>query len=293
MLSILIPTYNYNASPLVDSLLQQGKLLDRDFEIICCDDCSTDEAILAENATIASKAYCTYFRNSKNEGRTKTRTLLAEKAQYDWLLFLDADVLPVAEDFLLTYSKALHPDTEVLLGGCLYAAEHEDPETALRWKFGVHRESQDATVRNKNPYSHILSGNILLRKNVFQNVVFPTTKFYGMDIYFAYQLYLQKVNVFHLNNPVYHLGLEPNTDFFQKSLDAVRTRKEVLYGLPNIEQVNPMLKHYKTLCSYGLRPIVSFGFTVVSGFLKKRILRANPNLFYFDLYRLGYLCTLK
>ena len=294
MLSILIPTYNYNASPLVDSLLRQGKLLSHDFEIICCDDCSTDERILAENATIASKACCTYFRNSKNEGRTKTRTLLAEKAQYDWLLFLDADVLPVAEDFIKNYTEIPYNNkNDVIFGGYCYENVLKDPATILRWKFGKSRESHSETVRNLNPYLYLFSGNLMIKKAIFFKVPFPKTNHYGMDIYFSYYLSLIKARVYHINNPILHLGLEKNEIFFSKSLESVRIRKNFSTTLTGISSVNTLLKHYSWLKKYHLQGLVKIGFQIIAPLLKKNILGKNPNLFFFDIYRLGYICFTK
>ena len=38
MMSILIPTYNYNAFPLVKAIYEQAQNIDIPFEIICRDD---------------------------------------------------------------------------------------------------------------------------------------------------------------------------------------------------------------------------------------------------------------
>ena len=99
MLSILIPTYNYNVYPLAENLQKSALKLGLTFELICMDDGShANENRL--NEKINSLPNCTFIEHNINQGRTATRHALAKKSQYDWLLFLDADVLPRNNDFL-------------------------------------------------------------------------------------------------------------------------------------------------------------------------------------------------
>mgnify|MGYP000232582310 CR=1 FL=1 len=65
------------------------------FEILVLDDASTDKQCSSENKKINALDHCSYLENEKNIGRTATRNILAKKAKYDWLLFLDADVIPL------------------------------------------------------------------------------------------------------------------------------------------------------------------------------------------------------
>ena len=44
-----------------------------------------------------------FFKSPVNMGRSKTREFLAEKAKFPYLLFLDADVLPISSLFLTQY----------------------------------------------------------------------------------------------------------------------------------------------------------------------------------------------
>ena len=89
MLSILIPTYNYNIFPLVTELVNQAKVLKIEFEIITIDDGSNQFQI--ENHKINHLENCSYTVLSNNIGRSSIRNLLAKKAKFKWLLFLDAD----------------------------------------------------------------------------------------------------------------------------------------------------------------------------------------------------------
>ena len=157
MLSILIPTYNYNVYNLVATLYKQLEKTGMIFEIICLDDAST--TIFLENEKINSLVHCSYKKLETNIGRSRIRNLLAKKAKYDWLLFLDADVLPKNDDFILKYIEHIHTDEKIVNGGLLYVKEKPEKGKLLRWIYGKNREALTFKVRQKIPYQSFLTLN--------------------------------------------------------------------------------------------------------------------------------------
>lgn len=286
MLSILIPTYNYDVFPLVQELHTMAVKENIAFEIIVLDDASPNYTL-----PVIQHEHLVFLRNESNLGRTLTRKKLAEAAQYDTLLFLDSDVIPVSSNFIKNYSN--HVGKSLVLGGIAYTKEAPEAGKELRHKYGRQREETTADERRKNPYGAILSGNIMIAKDVFldHNYSLPHN-LYGMDIYFSYRLYKSNIPVLHIDNPVYHIGLEDNAVFFKKSLQAVESRKQLLANAEGIEDINGLLRHYKKLKAYHLTGLASFIFKISGGLLKKMILKKDPNLFCLDLYRLGYICTI-
>ena len=102
MISILIPCHDFNAYPLVCNLEKQALMLKINFEIICIDDgsfSSKNEINQKINLLTNSR----FIESKKNIGRINNRLLLAEKSQYQWLLFIDVDTYPNSEDFLKNY----------------------------------------------------------------------------------------------------------------------------------------------------------------------------------------------
>jgi glycosyltransferase involved in cell wall biosynthesis len=291
MLSILIPAYNYNIIPLVQVLHKQCLSTDVVFEIIVADD-SPGSSFSTDNKTITTLPHCRFIANMVNLGRTLTRKNLAEAATYNTLLFLDADVLPADNDFIKRYLSFIDKENTIVMGGYAYRAEAGQP--VLRFKYGRHREEKPAYIRSKNPYASIFSGNFLTTKPVFRQNNYPENhNRYGLDNYFSYNLFINKVNIVHIDNPIIHLGLEEDEIFFAKCLESVRVRKELLAGKPGAENINPLLRYHHKLKKYALTGLVAFCFRMVKPLLKKRILSKDPDLFCLDLYRLGYICTLK
>ena len=114
-----------------------------------------------------------------------------------------------------------------------------------------------------------------------------------MDNFFAYNLYKENVPVVHIDNPVYHLGLEDNRLFFQKCLESANNRRKMLTEAEGIENINSLLRRYTQLKKYGLTTPISILFRMSEPFLKRMILKKDPNLFCLDIYRLGYICSIK
>lgn len=292
MLSILIPTYNYSVVELVTIVHKQALMAAIPFEIIVIDDCSTNQDINDKNEIIEDLVFCTYLKNEKNLGRTATRNILAIKATYDLLLFLDADVLPKHDDFINKFELNINKKFKVIYGGICYYKEKPKPDQLLRWNYGHKRETKSVSDRLGEPY-FIISQNLLINKKIFikNNTLGKNT--YGLDILFSGNLLKNDVKVKHIDNPVYHLGLENNETFLNKSLEAVETT----YLLEKNNQINkdlrPLQKSYLFLNKWKVDGIYCAVFKLIKKAIKSNLLSNNPSMFMFDLYRLNYFIELK
>ena len=101
MLSILIPTYNYDCYDLVLELHRQATELNIEFEIIVADDCSNTE--LSRLQLINQLSNSKLIKPQHNLGRAKIRNFLADKSHYNYLLFLDSDSYPADNNFIKKY----------------------------------------------------------------------------------------------------------------------------------------------------------------------------------------------
>jgi hypothetical protein len=293
MLSILIPTYNYTIYPLVLELHKQCLGLGIAFELIAMDDASTIAA--AENEKINTLDYCHYEVLRTNIGRSKIRNLLAAKANYDWLLFLDADVYPKNKDFISNYINHLDNDVKLVNGGLVYPDEKPEKSKLFRWIYGKNREALDYKIRRKNPYLSSLSLNFIIHKSIFEKVSFNETipNLRHEDTLFSYSLSKENIRTEHINNPVYHYGM----DDFEV---AIRKENESLHALKYLIDTQLLPPDYVRLSKLllkihrinALSAVAIFHKITASLFLKN--LGGNyPSLFIFDLYRLGYLCQLE
>jgi hypothetical protein len=293
MLSILIPVFNYDVVSLVRKLHEQAMELNITFEIICLDDASN--LFTNENQQINQFKNGSFVILEKNIGRSAIRNLLAEKAAYQNLLFLDADTLPVHENFLLNYISKIDNREKIIYGGILYDKSKPSKDKLLRWIYGAKREALSVSDRDKNKHLSFLTLNFLIKKSIFSKVNFNESipNLRHEDTLFSYDLMQNEIDIVHIENPVYHLGIENSSTFLIKSEEAV-------LGLKNLVDSNLISKDYVKLSHYfqilkkfRLQFLVSFAFKILEPLFKRQLLGKNPSLFLFDLYRLGYYCSMN
>ena len=86
MLSILIPTYNYDCTKLVADLQQQAEQIGINYEIIVADDASPLQEYRERVQEINKWPHCRLIELEKNIGRARIRNRLADEARHEWLL---------------------------------------------------------------------------------------------------------------------------------------------------------------------------------------------------------------
>ena len=291
MISILIPCYDFNAYPLVNILEKQALMLNINFEIICIDDGSfSSKNEINQKINLLTNAK--FIESKKNLGRIKNRILLAEKSQYDWLLYIDVDTIPKNEDFLANYITFFKKEI-IIFGGCTYN-KPQNKNSNLRYKFGKFREEIIASTRNKNPYKYISSSNFMCRKSILLNTLKKIESIsYGNDYLFASLLKQEKVNITHIDNKVIIEDIDDNQKFLRKTEQALENLlKCYKKGLLNIHSIS-ILSAYEFLDKFLLKKIFVKSTNLCKKIIDNNLVKQNPNLFLFDLYRLRYLCQLK
>ena len=291
MISILIPCFDYNAYPLVSILEKQALMLKIDFEIICIDDgsfSSKNDVNQKINLLTNSK----FIESKKNIGRINNRLLLAEKSQYEWLIFLDVDTLPNEDNFLKNYIDQLNKGM-MIIGGCIYK-EPENENFSLRYKFGKLREEINSNIRNKNPYKYISSCNFMCHRNVLIDVLSSIKSIsYGNDYIFGSLIKKMGIDVNHIDNPVLIDNIDENQIFIKKTHHALDNLISSYNNKIIKKHSISILKAYMILDNLLLKNIFVKITDLYRNLLKRNLYRKDPNLFLFDLYRLNYLCKIK
>jgi len=293
MLSILIPTYNCDLTNLVDVLQKQASKTALEYEIIVMDDASPQKEMRVQNERLNSVENCTYVIQKENLGRTATRQNLALAAKYNNLLFLDADVLPKHSNFIEKFD-VLSSNWELIFGGIAYKEEAPKPEEILRWKYGKDRESISLANRQSDPYLSVNSGAFLIKKEIFLVINSELNfKVYGLDNLFKQLLFEKGVKITHIDNPVYHLGLENATQFIRKSKESVKTTVDLEQQNLIDYNLRPIQKAYLKIKKYRLTGTFKFFMKLLDAPIQRNFQSSNPSLTLFDLYRLSYYIELK
>jgi glycosyltransferase involved in cell wall biosynthesis len=294
MLSILIPIYNYNAYPLVQELNKQCMESKIDFEILCQDDSSNDS--LLENQKIKNFENASFFSNDCNLGRGNNINLLSQKAQFDYLLILDCDTFPKDNNFIKSYLKTIQKGkTTVVFGGIIYDTKKPQKEQLLRWVYGRKREATLLKQRIKNPYKNALTSNLLVGKNVFTKYPFDVdiTKYGYEDLCFLNTLRSNEIALVHIENPTYHLNLESSLQFLSKTKIALQNLAFLVDSKKITSEDSRLFSAYETLREYRLASVFRFLFRKTENKLTTNLLSEKPSILIFDLFKLGYFCTIK
>lgn len=292
MLSILIPVYNYSVYQLVIQLSEQAERTDVPYEILIADDASTSQKQTIENQKCSSLPHCRLHRFDHNKGRTYTRNFLAQQAQYEWVLFLDADVLPKSDTFLEKYIQQFN-QADLIFGGTSYTVQKPNKKEILRWKYGKVREAKSLKERQENPYYSIISQAFLVRKTLFLQANQDLKNVYGMDSLFTENLKSLHADIKHIENPVIHLGLEDNRKFLEKTKKGLKSLIQFEQEGKVSLEYRPVQQAFLKLEKAKLTKVYLHFFRVFKTSIEKNLLSSHPSLFLFDLYKLYFYAQLK
>ena len=296
MISICIPIYNYNVTCLTRNLHLQLVATSNAFEILLMDDASSSE-YRKTNAAIDLPGI-RYIQLNENVGRAKIRNLLAAEAQYPYLIFMDCDSAVANNNYISDYLSYCQPGI-VCYGGRIYAPEKPNDTTFLRWKYGVERESMPASERKAIPMFGFCTNNFLIDRNLFQQVRFneELTGYGHEDTFFGLELLAEGVAIDHIDNALIHLGLEDATIFLEKvengMLNLLKIEKILSEKHPTYAAHSKLIRTKMLLEKMHIKWLYTVIYTLFKPVMKRNLLGRKPCLFFFDLYRLGYLLSIE
>ena len=290
MLSICIPHYNFVNEKLFTELHHQCFALSIEFEILVIDDASETENKIYLSSTISK--FCRVIFLDENVGRSKIRNLLAQKAKYEWLLFLDGDSAISNGNFISFYLDNLKAD--IISGGRTYQDQEPNDQYFLHWNYGFKIES--------NAYAQFHSNNFMIKKHVFDKLKFDEsiTNYGYEDVVFGLEAKKIGLHLININNKVLHTGLKTNADFLEDITLA-------LLNLCKVEAIRKDLqieKEVKILSSYNQLKLMKFTWLlgifnlIMINFLSKYLIKSpkiftNQLLSILKLYHLHRIKTYK
>jgi len=292
MLSILIPVYNYDVTKLVQELHKQLVTSKIDFEIICIDDVSKQD-IINSNLRTEKLSNTTYILSNKNNGIAITRQNLIDTAKYDWIILIDADVELIDDNYISNYINVANNDFSFIFGGFAYKKIKPENTHLLRWKYGKKHEAVSASKRNSNPYKITIAANMLAKKDSYKNLHLNSLgNNYAMDYFFGAQLKENNEEVLHIDNQVYHLGIESSITYLRKKERAVETLLKLYNSRKIKSHSNSLLKTFIFLKKSKLNYIGSWWFSLFNKSMRKNLTSKNPYIKLLQLYKLSYLCNI-
>lgn len=278
----------------MNELLKQKQGLNISVQILVFDDASENDVKQA-NRRLENERDVIYYEMERNVGRSSIRNRLAERADGSCLLFLDDDSKIIHQDFLKNYIDHWS-DEAVVCGGRKYTKELPLKQYGLHWYYGRYKESKTAEQRAAKPYESFHSNNFVIPKKIWEKVPFDESlSQYGHeDTLLGYELKKNHIPVIHINNQVIHSQLDDNKDFLRKSKLAVENLK-FLYDRGDQGFINSvkLLQTYHRIRKGGLKHVFAGYYKMKRNKWERHLINAEePSLRIFNLYKLGYLCSL-
>jgi glycosyltransferase involved in cell wall biosynthesis len=217
--SICVPAYRTDVSSLLEAIANcaSSSLV----EIIVYDDGSGDSDLLAHMEERASYTLAAIRIVSAvtNRGRSAARNAAMRHARSDWILLLDADMMPDDPQFVERYLDAIDAAAgpAVIVGGySLNTAPRARASALHRWQAET-SECMDAKTRRQSPGRFVFSSNVLLHRLVLDTAPFDES-FTGWG-WEDTDWGLRAQNWFpihHIDNTASHLGLDTDDVLMRK-----------------------------------------------------------------------------
>ncbi|MBO5677700.1 MAG: glycosyltransferase family 2 protein [Bacteroidaceae bacterium] len=291
MLSLLIPTYNFDCLLLIQELHEQCEALravdgEFDYEIVVADDCSPRKDLVhaLQETTELLGERVRLMALPKNVGRAAVRNRLLSEARGAWVVLMDSDARVVHDDFVKKYWEVRNR-MEVVAGGILHPSTIERGyELRIVYERSFEKERR-VEWRQKHPYAHFSVFNLMARKDVITKFCFDLRcEEYGYeDFFLGVALEAAGVPVSHIDNPLLHTGIDTSEVFLGKAETAVRTLSRLPQELRNKTGLEA---HASRLRRLRLDGLFTTAFSGVQSAVRGQLLSKRPSVLLLQLYKL-------
>jgi glycosyltransferase involved in cell wall biosynthesis len=281
-LSVLIPFFRDDPSRLLAAIDRA----DLPAEIVVLDDGSGDAALasrVADAARALALPAC-FLQLAANEGRAAGRNRLAGEARGRHLLFLDADMLPDADDFLARWLELIATDDPpVAFGGFSLDQTPHSPATAVCRALSLKSDCMPVEARRKAPEKYVFTSNLLIRRDIFEAEPFDSgfTGWGWEDVEWGMRV-SRRHPIAHIDNPATHLGLAPAAAMAAKFEQSAANFARVVAAHGDIVRAYPSYRVAKALKRAPLRGLWR---PLLKAFALVDALPAAPRAFALRLYR--------
>ena len=223
-ISVIMPVYNMG-NYIVQSLESVLRQSLSNIEIMCVDDCSTDNSAQIIKSYQKEHSNIRYHKMDQNSGSGPCRNKGMELATGEYIAFLDPDDL-FAEDALQTLYKTAKETGQNIVGGNLLSFHDDDPSKAKDFGKATFEDNKLYSYANDYPFS-VGYYRFIYKREFIQSieVQFPPLRRYQDPPWFV-QVMMQAKEFYGLSDPVYlyrqsHQKITKNHDVMNHILTGV------------------------------------------------------------------------
>lgn len=286
-LSVLVPFFGDDAADLLSALDKQ--MMGLSIEVLFYDDGTGDDALTdrMSEATASANGAISLITNLENKGRSAARNALFEAARSDWVLFLDADMLPAREDFLQNYLSLINVRAaDILFGGFEVEARAEDADRDVHRALSAVSDCLTLDERQASGPQYVASSNLCVRRDVLEEEPFDSG-FSGWgweDSEWAARV-SKRYTLIHVDNPAIHLGLETTDTLLRRFATSGNNYRRFTGAHPELATTLPLYNISKKL---GRLPGQSLMRPVLKASVKTPFLPMSARLTALKLWRASH-----
>ncbi len=149
MISILMPAFNAESylKDSINSILNQSYT---DFELLVCDDCSTDNTW--EIIQSFQDSRLRIFQNKENQGYLKTSNFLVSHANGEYISFQDADDLALPDRFMKLKKHLIDNKLDLVGSYCGIIRNREDVLSIIKYSGTFDEIKKDLMHKSHPPF---------------------------------------------------------------------------------------------------------------------------------------------
>ena len=202
-------------------------------QIVLIDDGTCDEKLTAKICRTIAKwpGPAILLSFSKNQGRAISRNRSIEIARGEYMLFVDADMIPQYDNYLEQYFNIINRKAAaIVFGGFIARAENLNHDNLLHYNLSESGDCRPVSVRkNLGAYS-VASNNLLVRREIMDICPFDAnfTGWGWEDTEWALRATSLGFGLLHIDNPAIHIGLDSSQMMLNKYREAGANLKLML-----------------------------------------------------------------
>lgn len=210
-ISVIIPVYNVEPylRQCLDSVVNQTL---KDIEIICIDDCSTDNSLEILKEYAQKDGRIVLIHMEVNQGAYVARNKGLEVASGEYIGFVDPDDYIELNTYEVSYNTARQNDADIVVfGGKSFGKKNNWADKKLNTRKASYMSDSYSALFNENGAFPYIWNKIYRRKMISESRIRFRSDRYGMDNVFCFMVFPIAKKILFVSNSFYHWRQRTNS----------------------------------------------------------------------------------